>query len=92
MALTILDPTDERAAAERTPLPRREALEGARVGLLDISKPRGDVFLDRLEELLGRRGVTVRRYTKPTFAKPMPPDLRREIAAECDVVISALAD
>ena len=38
------------------------------------------------------RGVTVRRYAKPTFAKPLPPDLRREITAECDVVISALAD
>ena len=92
MAVTILDPTDERAAPERAPLPRRAALEGARVGLLDISKPRGDVFLDRLEELLAGRGLTVRRYTKPTFAKPMPPDLRREIAAECDVVIEALAD
>jgi hypothetical protein len=34
----------------------------------------------------------VRRYAKPTFAKPMPPDLRREITARCDVVIEALAD
>jgi hypothetical protein len=34
----------------------------------------------------------VRRYAKPTFTKPMPPDLRREITAECDVVIEALAD
>ena len=39
-----------------------------------------------------QRGLTVRRYTKPTYTKPMPPDLRREIAAECDVVIEALAD
>lgn len=92
MALTILDPTDERAPDPRTALERPVSLDGLRVGLLDISKARGDVFLDRLEELLAGRGIAVRRYAKPTFAKPMPPDLRREITARCDVVIEALAD
>ncbi|NMH95817.1 hypothetical protein HF526_00525 [Pseudonocardia sp. K10HN5] len=90
--MIVLDPTDERAPAQREPLPRPASLDGARVGLLDISKARGNVFLDRLAELLAAQGVAVRRYAKPTFAKPMPPDLRREIAAECDVVIEALAD
>lgn len=90
--MIVLDPTDESASAHREAIARPASLDGARVGLLDISKPRGDVFLDRLEALLAQRGVAVRRYVKPTFAKPMPPDLRREIAAECDVVISALAD
>ena len=90
--MIVLDPTDESAPAHREALPRPASLEGLRIGLLDISKPRGDVFLDRLELLLAGRGVTVRRYAKPTFAKPLPPDLRREITAECDVVISALAD
>jgi hypothetical protein len=92
VAVILLDPTDERAPAERAPLPRPVSLDGVRVGLLDISKPRGEVFLDRLQELLAERGLTVRRYAKPTYTKPMPPDLRREIAAECDVVIEALAD
>ncbi len=36
--------------------------------------------------------VTVRRYAKPTFAKPAPVDLRHEITTECEVVIEALAD
>jgi hypothetical protein len=91
-SLVILDPTDESAPDARTALERPQSLDGLRVGLLDISKPRGDVFLDRLAELLAERGITVRRYAKPTFTKPMPPDLRREIITECDVVIEALAD
>jgi hypothetical protein len=62
------------------------------VGLLDISKARGDVVLDRLEELLREDGVTVRRYRKPTFARPAPVDLRHEITEQCEVVIEALAD
>ncbi|GEL20664.1 hypothetical protein PA7_45010 [Pseudonocardia asaccharolytica DSM 44247 = NBRC 16224] len=90
--MIVLDPTDERSPVRREPLRRRSVLDGVRVGLLDIAKPRGDVFLDRLESLFAGRGVTVRRYVKPTFTKPMPPDLRREIATECDVVIEALAD
>ncbi|MCE3551877.1 hypothetical protein LWC33_10455 [Pseudonocardia sp. RS11V-5] len=91
-SLVILDPTDESAPDARTALERPASLDGLRVGLLDISKARGDVFLDRLAELLAERGITVRRYAKPTFTKPMPPDLRREITTECDVVIEALAD
>ena len=37
-------------------------------------------------------GASVRRYRKPTFAKPAPVDLRHRIATECQVVIEALAD
>ena len=71
---------------------RPESLEGKTVGLLDISKPRGDVFLNRLEERLRERGLNVERYAKPTFTKPAPADLRREIETKCDVVVEALAD
>jgi hypothetical protein len=89
---TILDPTAERTVAERTLLARPASLEGRTVGLLDISKPRGDVFLDRLEQRLAEAGATVKRYKKPTFTKPAPVDLRHEIATQCEVVIEALAD
>jgi hypothetical protein len=89
MALTILDPTAEREPVERPLATRREVRT---VALLDIRKPRGDVFLDELEGLLRERGLTVVRTAKPTFTKPAPHDLRREIAARCDAVIEALAD
>ncbi len=78
--------------AEREPLARPASLDGLTVGLLDISKPRGDVFLDRIEQRLTDIGANVKRYRKPTFAKPAPVDLRHEIATECQVVIEALAD
>jgi hypothetical protein len=88
----VLDPTGERQVAERQRLDRPVSLAGLRVGLLDISKPRGDLFLDRLEARLAEVGARVQRYRKPTFAKPAPVDLRHEIATQCDVVIEALAD
>jgi hypothetical protein len=88
----LLDPTSERVPAHRPAAPRLHAIEGRTVALLDISKPRGDVFLDRLEEALSARGVEVLRYRKPTFAKPAPADLRHEISVRCEAVIEALAD
>ena len=89
---TVLDPTGERRTSARDLLPRPESLRGRSVGLLDISKARGDVVLDRLEELLAADGVVVRRYRKRTFARTAPVDLRHEIAEHCEVVIEALAD
>ena len=89
---TILDPTGESQPAQRERLPRLPALAGKVVALLDISKPRGDVFLDRLEQHLDDGGIEVRRYRKPTFTRIAPADLTFQIARECDLVIEALAD
>ncbi len=90
MALRILDPTAERESASRPLAPRNGS--PSRIALMDIRKPRGDVFLDELASLLTERGYEVQRTAKPTFAKPAPADLRREIAERCDAVIEALAD
>ena len=92
MAKYLLDPTGERTVIERQLLARPDRLDGLTVGLLDISKPRGDVFLNRIEERLTSLGANVKRYRKPTFTKPAPVDLRHEIATNCNVVIEALAD
>ncbi len=90
--IELLDPTSEHQPAARQRVARPPTIEGLTVGLLDISKPRGDVFLDRLEGLLAARGVEVLRFRKPTFTKPAPADLRREIEVRCDAVVEALAD
>ena len=89
---TVLDPTGERHPVERQRLPRPASLDGMTIGLLDISKPRGDVFLDRFEERLVAQGLRVERFRKPTFTKPAPDELRGQIAEECQLVIEALAD
>jgi len=88
----VLDPTGELRAEHRELTPRPASLSGLTIGLLDISKPRGNVFLDRVEEHLTTLGASVKRFTKPTFTKPAPADLRHEIATSCDAVIEALAD
>jgi hypothetical protein len=87
-----LDPTNEQAAISRTLAERPASLEGKVIGLLDIIKPRGDVFLDRLETRLNERGLQTLRFRKPTFTKVAPIDLRHEIATKCDVIVEALAD
>ena len=89
---TLLDPTAELAPAARALTARSATLTGATVGLLDISKPRGNVFLDRLAERLTEQGIGVRRYAKPTFTRPAPTALRQQIAAECQLVVEGLAD
>ena len=89
---TILDPTAERSVAARPRLARPESLDGLRIGLLDIAKTKGDVFLDRLEQRLSERGHEVKRYVKPTNTRPAPTALSQQIATEVDVVIEALSD
>ena len=90
---TIMDPTDERVPITRDVSARPQEITGS-LALLDISKPRGSVLLDRLEELLHERlpDVAINRYAKPTFTKPAPQALRQQIKDNNGFVIEALAD
>jgi hypothetical protein len=93
MAVTILDPTSETTPTGRPLASARLGADNrATIALVDIRKPRGDVFLDELETLVVARGHKVIRTAKPTYTKPAPPDVRAEIATRCDAVIEALAD
>jgi hypothetical protein len=73
--------------------PRLGTLAGKTIALLDISKPGGNIFLDRLEQRLRTEHAvgTVIREMKPTFAKPAPPGVLEKIRG-ADAVIEALAD
>lgn len=95
MPTVLVNPLDETARQKGSPAPRLSTLQGKRIGLLDISKPGGSVFLDQLERLLKERyGVAeVVRVLKPTFTKPAPDDVIRRLSdAGVDGVIEALAD
>ena len=89
---TLIDPTAEREVAARPRVPRPASLDGLTVAVLDISKPRGDVFLDRIAERLAERGIQVRRYRKPTVTRPAPVPLQQQIALEAHIVVEGLAD
>lgn len=89
--IRLLDPTAETAPQMRARRQRPPRLEGT-IALLDINKPRGDEFLDRLEELLAERGLRVERFRKPRFSQIAPTELKQQIAARCAVVVEALAD
>ncbi len=90
---TLVNPLDERTRDPRPAAPRLDSLEGKTLALLDISKPRGKEFLDRLERLLKERYdvACIVRETKPTYTKPAP-ELLLETIAFVDGVIEALAD
>lgn len=92
METRLLDPTAERAPFMRPRLAPPDSLDGKTIALFDIGKARGSVFLDRLEERLGEKGLKVRRYAKPTNARVSPVETLQAIATECDVVVEALSD
>jgi hypothetical protein len=90
--MDYVSPIDDRA---REPLPlaaRPPRVAGKRVALLDISKARGDEFLDRLEELLRERGATTMRFAKPLFSRPAPVETLEQIALHGDLAVEGLAD
>jgi hypothetical protein len=88
----LLDPTSERSPTQRPRLARPERLDGLTVGILDIAKARGDVFLKQLGDRLGERGIAVKHYAKPTNTRPVPLPLQQQIATEVNVVIEGLSD
>ena len=88
----LLDPTAEQSAPLRERAPRLSSRKDRTIALLDISKARGDLFLNRIEENLNQQGLAVKRYKKPTFARVAPLELQQEISTDCHAVIEALAD
>jgi hypothetical protein len=93
MPVILIHPGNESVPRAATPPARLASLSGKKLGLLDISKPGGSFFLDRLEKILrAHYGVAdVVRARKPTFAKNASPPVIEQLRS-MDAVIEALAD
>ena len=91
--VTIVHPGNETVTKAATPPARLTSLHGKKIGLLDISKPGGGFFLDRLEEILRTKygAAEVLRAKKPTFSKNAPPQIIEQLC-DMDAVVEGLAD
>ncbi len=89
---TLLDPTGEHSPPARKQAVRPKSLDGITIGILDIGKARGDVYLDRLDERLTERGMTVKRYAKPTPSRLVAADVKSKMLSEVQAAVIGLAD
>ena len=88
---------DPRGTVEATPAPtapRVKRLEGLRLGILDNTKWNASKLLRGLRDgLAGRhRFGAVNYYRKESFSKNAAPELIAEIAANNDIVLTAIGD
>lgn len=91
----LLDPTGmSDGALDNTLSPRPVSLRGLTIGLLDNTKPNATLLLQEIAaELQEHHGAgEARLYTKDYFGTPVGSSLLAQIAAECDVVITAVGD
>ena len=70
------------------------SLDTLRIGIFDNSKWNASKLLRAVMSRVERdaSGVTFTRYTKESFSRLAPDDLLDRLAAENDVVISAIGD
>jgi hypothetical protein len=89
--IEILDPTVCLADAVQ-PAPRLISLRGKRLGVLDNSKEKTDIFLAALVEQLATREslADVIQRRKPSYSRVAPPVLIEDLRRDCDGVITAM--
>ena len=91
MTQKLYDPTGEIRPVERARVSPLSDLEDKKIMLFDIGKPRSNEFLDYLDVILNKKGLTTVRAAKPTNAKTAPKNVMAYMVKEADVVIEALA-
>ena len=92
--LEVINPVaQQRGTVTVTPInPRPSTLEGKTIALLWSGTHGGDVALNRVGEMIQERfkDSKTRFYTGGGY--PAPPEVLKQAAAECDVVVGATAD
>jgi hypothetical protein len=91
----LLDPTGfNEKAADNTLAPRPAGLRGLTIGLLDNTKPNAEVLLSEIADELRRRHGVGRSlmFTKGYFGTPMEEDMLKQLAQDCDLVVTGVGD
>jgi len=92
--LTVFDPRGRVETERVAAAPRVTSLDGMRLGILDNTKWNANKLLRRTAALLGERHrfASVNYYRKESFSKAADPALIAAIAAENDLVLTAIGD
>jgi hypothetical protein len=90
----VFDPRGHVDAQRTLPAPRVAALDGLRLGILDNTKWNAGRLLRKTASRLGERyGFTaVNYYRKESFSKAADSALIAAIAADNDIVLTAIGD
>lgn len=95
--MTTIPVYDPRGGVDAAPLamsPRVKKLQGLRLGLLDNTKWNANKLLRGLRDRLAQKHAfgAVNYYRKESFAATAAPGLIDRIAAENDIVLTAIGD
>ena len=93
-ALRVYDPRGALHQEVAPLAPRPRSLAGLKLGILDNSKWNANKLLRAsLTELAAQHGFAATNYyVKHSFSKDAAPELIGQIAAECDIVLTAIGD
>ena len=91
---TVFDPRGQIDAVRTALAPRAPALKGLRLGVLDNTKWNANRLLRKTAALIEERhGVgAINYYKKESFSKVADPALVAQIAADNDIVLTAIGD
>jgi hypothetical protein len=90
----VFDPRGRVDARRTLPAPRIAALDGLRLGILDNTKWNAGRLLRKTAARLGEchSFAAVNYYRKESFSKAADPALIAAIAADNDIVLTAIGD
>jgi hypothetical protein len=91
---TVFDPCGAVETELMAPAPRAGELNGLRLGVLDNTKWNANRLLRKTVALLGEQATlaAVNYYRKESFSKDADPALIETIAANNDIVLTAIGD
>ena len=92
--MNVYDPRGVVHVEHREMAPRVASPAGLRLGILDNTKWNANRLLRKTAALLGERHrfAAVNYYRKESFSKDADPALLAAIAAESDIVLTAIGD